>query len=323
VRRCLYSSFILLAIVAVPLHVEAHALRMAHLDLQYLGDSRVNLTWRSLDGDPPPSVLLETPCRVLNEVRTEFHVQRLDCPDAATSASVRLAGLPPELPIVLGLRRGDAPARVRWLADAGSRAIPWFGEGHPWTEVGEYLWAGARHVLVGADHLLFLIALLALGRTSREVLAATLLFTTGHAAALLAISGGHLSIVPRFAELAIALTLVVAARALALEAAARRDGRPAGRSLRFTAAAFGCIHGLGFAGALEEIGLQAERSILAIAAFNVGVELGQLVFIGASMLVLWGVRRAPIWSEPAWPRAAAVVVGTAGVFWCLERITST
>jgi hypothetical protein len=313
---------VLLGALATPLPVEAHALRLAHLDLQHLGDTRVNLTWRSSDGDPPPSVLLGAPCRVVDTVRSEFHVQRLECPGAPTAASVRLAGLPAALPIVLSLRRNDEPARVRWLADAGARAVPWSGGSHLWTEAGEYLRAGARHVLTGADHLLFLVALLALGRTTREVLTATLLFTLGHAAALLAISGGHLSVAPRIAELAIALTLVVAARALALEAVARREGRQTGRSLAFTAAAFGCIHGLGFAGALEEIGLQAEHSVRAIAAFNIGVELGQLAFIGAWMLVVWGLRRTPIWSEHAWPRAASVVVGTAGVFWCLQRIAS-
>ena len=86
------------------------------------------------------------------------------------------------------------------------------------------------------------------------------------------------------------------------------------------AAVFGFIHGLGFAGALEEVGLQAASAVTAVAAFNVGVELGQLAFIGALVLAAWPLRRLTQLREQVWPRFASLLIGTAGMFWCLERV---
>ena len=318
--RIVRLGLMLLAGLVTAPAAEAHALRLAHLELQYQGGSVVLLQWRSSDGEAVPTIVIGTPCRVVDAARAIPITQKLDCTDAATAAGLRLHGLPSDLPVVLAVRRGDEPARVRWLADAGSTSVPWFGPGGLLPEFGEYLRAGARHVLEGADHLLFLVALMALGRTPRGILTATLLFTLGHAASLALVAGGHVSIAPRLAELGIALTLIVTARAIAMEVAARGEGRPTSRNVASTAVVFGCIHGLGFAGTLEEIGLQAGGTILRIAAFNAGVEVGQLAFTAGLFALSWPLRQSAGFRDQTWPRIASLMVGTAGTFWCLQRI---
>ena len=88
------------------------------------------------------------------------------------------------------------------------------------------------------------------------------------------------------------------------------------------AASFGLLHGLGFAGALAEVGLPTAEIPLALFSFNVGIELGQLAFVGAVLLVIAALRRLPI----AWPQWAKAVpaygIGTMATLWFLERAAS-
>ena len=81
------------------------------------------------------------------------------------------------------------------------------------------------------------------------------------------------------------------------------------------------MHGLGFAGALEEVGLQAAGSLRAIASFNLGVELGQLAFVAVLACAVGMLGRAARIAVVPWPRLASLLVGGAGIFWCLERIS--
>lgn len=300
----------------------AHALRLAHLELRYDGGSALGLSWRSQEGEPAPTVILGSPCRVVGEAASGSVAQQLDCPGAARAWRLQLADLPPDLPIVLALRRGDEAPRVRWLADAGARAWPWFGAAGAWAEAADYLRAGAEHVLAGADHLLFLVALFVICRGTRQLAQGTLLFTLGHALSLLAIESGRVTLSPRLAELGIALTLVVAARAIALQGAEAAGEAKSPHSSYTMAATFGVVHGLGFAGALEQVGLQATDALRAVAAFNVGVELGQLAFVAALAAGARGLRRLPVWHAWPWARLASLLVGSAGVSWCLGRVVS-
>ena len=88
------------------------------------------------------------------------------------------------------------------------------------------------------------------------------------------------------------------------------------------AASFGLLHGLGFAGALAEVGLPTAEIPLALFSFNVGIELGQLAFVGAVLLVAAALRKVPV----AWPQWAKAVpaygIGTMATFWFLQRAIS-
>ena len=318
--RCLRPFATLFLLLLAP-RADAHALRLGHLELHRQGADVVTLLWRAPDGLPAPRVVLGEGCRVVEETRSEFVQQRLECPQAATARRLKLERLPSDLPVVLVLGAGTESGRARWLADAGAREVPWVGAPSAWAEAFDYLCAGAGHVLGGADHLLFLVALFVWCRSARELASATLLFTLGHASSLAAVASGRLNLVPRFAELGIALTLVVAARAIAMRQAAGSGSGSRVRSPSGTAAIFGCVHGLGFAGALEEVGLQAAGSLRAIASFNLGVELGQLAFVAVLACAVGMLGRAARIAVVPWPRLASLLVGGAGIFWCLERIS--
>ena len=82
---------------------------------------------------------------------------------------------------------------------------------------------------------------------------------------------------------------------------------------------FGLLHGFGFAGALSEVGVPQKAVPLALLFFNVGVEIGQLLFIASVLSLAWLVRRAALRSPAWWPRAAAYGIGSVAAFWLVQR----
>jgi len=180
---------------------------------------------------------------------------------------------------------------------------------------------GLRHIAGGPDHLLFAAGLLLLLRSPRRLALALSAFTLGHSITL-ALATLRIAAAPSFLiEPAIAASLVwlgfEALRANANGAhtnSARRAGRWAG--------GFGLLHGFGFAAALSQAGLPAGDIPLALASFNIGIELGQLAFVAAVGCTALALSRAGL--HPAWARpAAAYAVGSLGFFWLLERIFQT
>ena len=194
-----------------------------------------------------------------------------------------------------------------------------------WRETAaDYGALGLRHIAGGLDHLLFAAGLLLLLRSPRRVVLALSAFTLGHSITL-ALATLRIAAAPSaLIEPAIAASLVwlgfEAVRANANNAnganhkAARRAGRWAG--------GFGLLHGFGFAAALSEAGLPAGDIPLALASFNIGIELGQLAFVAAVGVAAFGLARAGL--RPAWgQRAAAYAIGSLGFYWLLERIFQT
>ncbi len=178
----------------------------------------------------------------------------------------------------------------------------------------DYLGLGWRHILGGADHLLFVLGLLLLVRGRRALLLAVTAFTAGHSVTLSLAVLGLLGIPPLLAELAIAASLLALGVALA-----EGGDSPLRRWPWLAAGGFGLVHGLGFAGALSEAGLPEGEVPLALLCFNLGIELGQLAFVvgvlaAAAALRPWR-RRGPAWLA----RLPAYAIGGLAAFWCLER----
>ena len=184
--------------------------------------------------------------------------------------------------------------------------------------VRQYASLGIEHILRGYDHLLFLLALsLCLGDFRRIPFAATA-FTLGHSLTLSAAVLGFVWLPSRLIEAVIALSIV----ALAAELVQR--GRPLKPATQFPlpllAGGFGLLHGMGFASALSEIGLPSEEVPLALFAFNLGVEVGQLAFIAALVAVgLLAMRlNAPILERAR--LATAYGIGSVSAFWTIQRV---
>lgn len=187
-----------------------------------------------------------------------------------------------------------------------------------WQVAQTYLHLGVIHILEGYDHLLFVVLLvLLLGRIGPIVKAATA-FTVAHSITLVGTSLGLIGLAQQPVEATIALSLIF----LAVEITKQRGGEPrlSERLPWLVAFLFGLLHGFGFAGALREIGLPETDVPLALLTFNVGVELGQLVIIAATLAILTLIRRAvPAALRPA-TLAATYAIGIVSSFWFIERM---
>ena len=186
-----------------------------------------------------------------------------------------------------------------------------------WDVARSYVALGVEHILTGPDHLLFVFGLLLLVSTSRLLLQTITAFTLGHSVTLSAAALGLATVSQRPIEVLIAISVLV----LAVELA--RDTAHASLLRRFPwamALLFGLLHGFGFAGALAEAGLPAGGIPLALVSFNVGIELGQLAFVGLVLLLGVGLRR---WLPAAAARTtlpAVYAMGILAAFWCYERL---
>jgi hydrogenase/urease accessory protein HupE len=184
--------------------------------------------------------------------------------------------------------------------------------------VQTYTQLGVEHILLGVDHLLFVLALLLLVRGFRRLVATVTAFTLAHSLTLGAATLGFVHVPPAPVEAIIALSILF----LASELARRRAGGEADLTERFpwiVAFAFGLLHGFGFAGALSEVGVPAQAVPLALLFFNVGVEIGQLLFIAAVFGAGWLVRSTDLRVPEGWRRAAAYGIGSVAAFWVVQR----
>ena len=184
----------------------------------------------------------------------------------------------------------------------------------------DYFIIGAEHIVFGWDHLLFVIALVLLVRGPWPVVKAATAFTVAHSITLVATVLGYSGLPSRPVEALIALSIVFLAVEVAI---VLRD--PQRRTLTRTypwavAFAFGLVHGFGFAGALADIGLPQTQLAAALFAFNVGVEAGQLLVVGITMVILTALSRAPQRAQGQALKLATYAIGTVGSFWLIERL---
>jgi hydrogenase/urease accessory protein HupE len=181
----------------------------------------------------------------------------------------------------------------------------------------DYVRLGFDHILSGPDHLLFVFALMLLIASFRSLVATITAFTVGHSITLSLAVLGFVNIPAAPTEILIAASIYV----LAVEAAGVAHGHSGPFSKRpwIVAAGFGLLHGLGFAGALREAGLPEGDVPLALFSFNVGIEIGQIAFVAA--LALAGLAMRYVAAELPKPLrlVPSYVVGTAAVYWVIER----
>lgn len=189
-----------------------------------------------------------------------------------------------------------------------------------WAVAKSYWRMGVGHILGGFDHLLFLFALLMLVPGVRKLVETITAFTVAHSATLALATLGFVHVAPAPTEAIISLSILF----LAVELVREHAGEPviAARYPAAVALAFGLFHGLGFAGALSEVGVPANEVPLALVMFNVGVETGQLLFVLVVLALFAGLRRLEL-PRPA--RAwwlAPYAIGSLAAFWTIERLVT-
>lgn len=314
-RPARWLSLVLLCIVALlATPAAAHDFRPAVLELDEVATGRFAVRWRSTSA-------LEVPGAPAYAPRFPSH-----CTHAGASLDCGPDGLTGTLGID-GIETGylDVAVRVRWLD--GVQRFEILDAEHPTLEVGAtqraaepaalaYLGLGVEHILFGPDHLLFVLGLTLLVGWSRRLLWTISAFTAGHAISLVASVLGWVRLPQSPVEAAIALSVLL----LAVELTGSRQTLTR-RWPALVAGGFGLVHGLGFAGALREIGLPEGGMGSALAAFNGGIELGQLIVIGVVLVGAAWVR--PRVGERTWARKVpAYAMGSLAAAWLVERVVA-
>jgi hydrogenase/urease accessory protein HupE len=189
-----------------------------------------------------------------------------------------------------------------------------------------YLRLGVEHILFGFDHLLFVLALVILVREWRRVAFTVTAFTIAHSITLAAATLGFVNVAGPPVEAAIALSIML----VSVEILNAQGGKPSftARLPWLVAFSFGLLHGFGFAGALAEVGLPQHAIPVALLFFNVGVEIGQLIFVSAVLSLIWLLRHAAsrlleaALVKRAFDRldgAIAYGIGVVAAYWLVER----
>jgi hydrogenase/urease accessory protein HupE len=188
-----------------------------------------------------------------------------------------------------------------------------------WAVMRTFVPSGIEHILIGPDHVLFLIGLLLLGGSLGKLAVIVTAFTLGHSVTLSLAALDVVSPPARIVEPAIALSIVFvgADNLLVRKAASPRDIRAV------VAAVFGLVHGFGFAAVLKEFGLPSGALGWSLFSFNVGVEIGQLVIVLVVASALAAIRRRNALLGERLALVGSIVVILAGGYWFIERVFLT
>jgi hydrogenase/urease accessory protein HupE len=315
-----------LSALVLPPQALAHEIRPAFLQVREIEPQVYDFLWKTpARGDMrlALNVIQPAECANVSDPRATLvdgaviQRWRARCHDGLVGKDLAIENLPQTLTdaIVRIELIGRSPQTLRLTPDQPSATIP---DRQPWTDVaGSYFVLGVEHILLGFDHLLFVLALLILIPDPRRLIGAVTAFTVAHSLTLAGTTFGWVKLPIAPVEATIALSIMF----VAVEITRVRAGQESltARQPWLASFAFGLLHGFGFAGALREIGMPEDAAPLALLFFNLGVEAGQLAFIVAVLVSLWAYRRlAP--APPAWAlRAPVYVIGAAAAYWFIER----
>lgn len=301
---------------------EAHEMNTAYLELRENDNHSCSVLLRIPE--------LGTPLHIRFPVDTEMRsepISRTIDNAILTSWSIQLSGGLADEPIgVEGLTMNDLLVRAE-LADGVEQTLrlsPGASSFHLESApsqlhvAGTYFMLGLDHILGGIDHLLFVLALLILVKGWKKLTGAITMFTVAHSITLALATLGFVQMPGPPVEAIIALSIVF----VACEIIHGRQGK-AGITARapwVVTLTFGLLHGLGFAGALSEVGLPQNAIPMALLFFNVGVEAGQLLFVAVVILLIGVFRRVKI-PMPEWTLLIPpYIIGSIAMFWVIDRV---
>ena len=306
----------------------AHPLNPALFELRELRGVAVEVLWRVPLSQPinaPLYPVLPDGCREVSaptSTQTEQSLTirwRLDCggrslvggrigvqglSERQTDALVRIHLADGRL--IQAVLRGDSPFLT---IPQRSRLL---------TVARDCLQLGLEHILTGFDHLLFVLGLVLLVHGWRLLLWTVTAFTVGHSITLSLAVLGFVRIPPAPVEVLIACSIFIVGVELTREMSGRATWTH--RLPWAMALAFGLLHGLCFAGALAQVGLPTDEIPLALFSFNVGIEVGQLLFVGLVLAARVALSMLPV----RWPQASTLIpayaIGSLAAFWVFDRV---
>jgi hydrogenase/urease accessory protein HupE len=329
-----------LAVLAVicgvlPQSVSAHALEPGYLELSPIAGESYRVFWRRPDVQGQPmaiDVRLPDTCDPAtgpdpeDDGRAWVSVWVATCAGGLEGGKIVIQGLELQRNDVL-VRYEAANAEVRserLTSDRPEFVIP--ADPGAFDVIGTYLPLGVEHILSGLDHLLFVFALLLLIPDTWRLVGAITAFTVAHSITLAAATFGWISLPSPPVEAVIALSIMFVASELV-----QRDGSNQRLSERYpwtVSFIFGLLHGFGFAGALSEIGLPQSDVPLALLAFNLGVEAGQLMFVAAILVAgfvlsrMLPTARSLVAPGTTVATVGAYAIGGISAYWFIDRVSN-
>ena len=291
----------------------AHEMTMADLSMREVAPKEFIWAWGIPGKNTPISQDLTPvwPDGCVGDAKT------VRCGERGLAGSLTVNGIGKNYSAVILRITWQGEQRSTFTLTKNQSAVRLFGSARDdrdaWQVAQTYAVLGIEHILSGIDHLFFVLSLLFLVGFQRQLLATITLFTVAHSLTLAASALGALTLRPPPVEAVIALSIVL----VCAEALSQKDTLTR-RWPGIVAFVFGLVHGLGFAGALKDIGLPEQHANVALLTFNLGVEAGQLVVIGLAWLVVLTTRRFT-WTAEA-QRVILYGIGSISVFWTLSRV---
>lgn len=325
--------FILLALILSGIFAStthAHELRPAFLSITEIGDAEYRVLWKTpalgekqlaLKANFPEACEATNGLRRVEENKFAIETWMLTCPQSLHGQSLSIGGLEKTLTDVLVKTTWQDGENFTTRLTPDNTRLDFADANAQGGVVKTYFMLGVQHILGGVDHLLFVLAVMLLITRGRKLFFAITAFTVGHSVTLALATLDIIHINPSLIELLIAMSIVL----MAYEAARRwpiNNQVQSGLTLKYpwlVTFSFGLLHGFGFAGALRAIGLPQADIPVALLFFNIGVEVGQLLFISTVLLCVslpilkhLAARKTPMLT-------ASYGIGTMAVFWALQR----
>jgi len=328
-RRVLQWMAVLVFLVALP--AVADEFRPAYLQLTQTSADSYDVLWKSpaLDEYTPLKVRPVFPAGVTEQgarhstfaAGTMRQRWQIVVPGGLNGKAIEFPGLAEaRIDILVRLERQDGTVQLERILPSQpsftARASPGASE-----VARTYVVIGIEHILLGFDHLLFVLALVMIVKSTRRLLVTITAFTLAHSITLSLATLGIVSVPGPPVEAVIALSIVF----VATEIIHQRQGREglASRKPWVVAFAFGLLHGLGFAGALAEVGLPENSIPLALLFFNIGVEIGQVLFIVAVLAIYRALSKllAGRFDLARLAPVQAYAIGGLASYWLFERVS--
>jgi len=326
-KAVLLSLVILLGVLIFPATAQADELRPAYIELTEQAANNWSLLWKASANSrlgKSGEVIFPDNCKAAKEPERKFSKSNI-----ITRLSLKCDGVIDRKTIGLeGLQYTTTDALVRISYQNGELQTLRLTPDQHQTIISKkdqisnifstYTLLGVEHILLGFDHLLFVLALVLLLKSGWLVAKTVTAFTIAHSFTLIGTTLGYLSLPQRPVEAIIALSIIF----LAVEIVKTKPGelRLSERFPWIVAFTFGLLHGFGFAGALAEIGLPEGDVPLALLTFNLGVEIGQLLIIAVALIILGLIKHFQKHLLVPAKTFAAYAIGSAATYWFIDRM---
>lgn len=303
--------------------VHAHPLAPALLELKEHASGLVDVLWKRSSLSVPGSniePILPEACPATSQPRVDKQGVavlirwEIDCGDEGlVGRAIRIDGLgPAKIDTLVRIKLSDERIIQRVLRRSeASMIVP--AKAERLAVFKDYMTIGFEHILTGADHLLFVFGLFMICADTRALVKTVSAFTVGHSGTLSLAALGYTNMPVGPIEVLIAGSVLV----LAVELARNADEPTLMRRFPWPMAlTFGLLHGMGFAGALNEVGLPGGEIPMALLSFNLGIEVGQLAFVAVLTALAFLVQRLEL---PLPRRAAIYAMGSLAAYWVIDR----